>query len=73
MAGAYPALVIAALLFGAAHFPAGMLMMVFATLTGLLYGLAWMWSGRLWVPIALHFGLNMTHLLFFTYPFYQHP
>lgn len=71
--GAYPALVIAALLFGAAHFPAGMLMMVFATLTGLLYGLAWMWSGRLWVPIALHFGLNLTHLLFFTYPFYQHP
>ncbi|MEB6335845.1 CPBP family intramembrane glutamic endopeptidase [Serratia rhizosphaerae] len=71
--GAWPALVIAALLFGAAHFPSGMLMAIFATLSGLLYGLAWMWSGRLWVPIALHFGLNMTHLLFFTYPFYQHP
>ncbi|AVJ16701.1 CPBP family intramembrane metalloprotease [Serratia sp. MYb239] len=71
--GAWPALVIAALLFGAAHFPSGMLMAIFATLAGLLYGLAWMWSGRLWVPIALHFGLNMTHLLFFTYPFYQHP
>lgn len=71
--GAYPALIVASLLFGAAHFPAGMLMVAFATLTGVIYGLAWMWSGRLWLPIALHFGFNLIHLLFFTYPLYQHP
>ncbi|MFI8415442.1 CPBP family intramembrane glutamic endopeptidase [Serratia sp. NPDC078593] len=71
--GAYPALIIVSLLFGAAHFSAGMLMVAFATLAGVIYGLAWMWSGRLWVPVAFHFGLNLTHLLFFTYPMYQHP
>ncbi|KFK95104.1 MULTISPECIES: CPBP family intramembrane glutamic endopeptidase [unclassified Serratia (in: enterobacteria)] len=71
--GAYPALVITALLFGAAHFAGGMLMVIFATLAGVIYGLAWMWSRRLWVPVVFHFGLNLTHLLFFTYPVYQHP
>ncbi|VXC58964.1 CPBP family intramembrane glutamic endopeptidase [Serratia oryzae] len=71
--GAYPALIITALLFGAAHFAGGMLMVAFATLAGVIYGLAWMWSGRLWVPVLFHFGLNLTHLLFFTYPLYQHP
>lgn len=71
--GAWPALIIAAVIFGAAHLPGGMLMVVFATLAGLIYGLAWMWSGRLWVPILFHFGLNLTHVLFFTYPLYLHP
>jgi membrane protease YdiL (CAAX protease family) len=70
--GTWPALIIAALIFGAAHLAGGMLMVIFATLAGLIYGLAWMWSGRLWVPILFHFGLNLTHLLLFTYPLYQH-
>ncbi|CNG35104.1 CAAX amino terminal protease family protein [Yersinia enterocolitica] len=34
-------------------------------------GLAWLWSGRLWVAVAFHFGLNLMHLLFFTYPLYS--
>ena len=59
--------------FGAAHLAGGMLMVIFATLAGVIYGPAWMWSGRLWVPILFHFGLNLIHLLFFTYPLYQHP
>ncbi|AHG21645.1 CAAX protease [Chania multitudinisentens RB-25] len=71
--GAYPALLLTALLFGAAHFAGGLLMIIFATLAGGIYGLAWMWSGRLWVPVIFHFGFNLTHLLFFTYPLYQHP
>ncbi|TQI79528.1 hypothetical protein FHU10_0374 [Serratia fonticola] len=70
--GPYPALIITALLFGAAHLTGGMLMVAFATLAGVIYGLAWMWSGRLWVPIVFHFSLNLTHMLFFTYPLYQH-
>lgn len=65
----YIALLIAAILFGLAHFSGGTLLMIFATLAGLIYGLAWMWSGRLWVATAFHFALNLTHLLFFTYPF----
>ncbi|CDG87751.1 CPBP family intramembrane glutamic endopeptidase [Xenorhabdus bovienii] len=64
----YLALVITSLIFGAAHFAGGSLLMIFATLAGLIYGLAWMWSGRLWVAVAFHVSLNLSHLLFFTYP-----
>ncbi|WP_061800167.1 CPBP family intramembrane glutamic endopeptidase [Serratia ficaria] len=71
--GAWPALIVAAAVFGAAHLAGGLLIVAFATLAGVIYGLAWMWSGRLWVPILFHFGLNLTHLLLFTYPLYQHP
>lgn len=69
--GNYPALLLTALLFGAAHFAGGALLMVFAALAGVIYGLAWLWSGRLWVAVAFHFGLNLMHLLFFTYPLYS--
>ncbi|CNI36938.1 CPBP family intramembrane glutamic endopeptidase [Yersinia pekkanenii] len=68
--GYYPALLITALLFGVAHLAGGPLLMIFATLAGLIYGLAWLWSGRLWVAVAFHFALNLMHLLFFTYPLY---
>lgn len=69
--GDYAALAIAALMFGLAHSAGGMLMVIFAGLAGLIYGLSWMWSGRLWVATAFHFSLNLLHLLLFTYPFYQ--
>ncbi|MGE4799387.1 lysostaphin resistance A-like protein [Yersinia hibernica] len=68
--GNYPALLLTALLFGAAHIAGGPLLMVFAALAGVIYGLAWLWSGRLWVAVAFHFCLNLMHLLFFTYPMY---
>lgn len=64
----YFALIITALIFGGAHFAGGPLLVIFATLAGLIYGLAWMWSGRLWVAVGFHFTLNLVHLLFFTYP-----
>ncbi|MGD9426315.1 CPBP family intramembrane glutamic endopeptidase [Pantoea sp. NSTU24] len=70
--GGLPALAISALLFGLVHFTGGILLVVFATLAGLLYSLAWHWSGRLWLSTALHFALNLTHLLFFTYPALHH-
>lgn len=70
--GGVAALLIASLLFGLAHFPGGMLLVIFATLAGLIYGLAWHWSGRVWVATGVHFLLNLTHLLFFTYPALQH-
>lgn len=69
--GNLPALFITALIFGLAHMAGGLLMVIFAALAGLIYGLAWMWSGRLWVSTLCHFGLNLCQLLFFTYPFYQ--
>lgn len=70
--GGVAALLIASLLFGLVHFPGGALLVIFATLAGLIYGLAWHWSGRLWVATGVHFLLNLTHLLFFTYPALQH-
>ncbi|HHZ8353278.1 TPA: CPBP family intramembrane glutamic endopeptidase [Morganella morganii] len=65
----YAALLITAAVFGLAHLAGGPLLVVFAGLAGVIYGLAWMWSGRLWVATAFHFGLNLCHLLFFTWPF----
>lgn len=65
------ALIIASLLFGGLHYAGGSLLVIFATLAGLIYGLAWMLSGRLWVAVLFHVGLNLCHLLFFTYPVYQ--
>ncbi|ADN00320.1 putative membrane protein [Dickeya dadantii 3937] len=56
---------------GALHVSGGAMLMAFAALAGLLYGLAWMWSGKLWVATLFHFGLNLYHLLFFTYPMLQ--
>lgn len=66
------ALVATALLFGVAHASGGVLLMIFAGLAGLIYGLVWHWSGRLWLATACHFALNMVHLLLFTYPALMH-
>lgn len=69
--GHIPALFIASGLFGLTHFSGGYFLIIFSTLAGLIYGLAWMWSGRLWISTFFHFALNLTHLLFFTYPMYK--
>lgn len=62
------ALLIASVIFGLMHYAGGVLLIIFATLAGVIYGLAWMWSGRLWVATLFHFGFNCVHVLFFTYP-----
>ncbi|CAK9886718.1 MAG: hypothetical protein XXXJIFNMEKO3_03164 [Candidatus Erwinia impunctatus] len=69
--GCYGGLLLAALLFGLVHFQGGGLLIVFATLAGVIYGLAWLWSGSVWVSALVHFLFNMLHLLFFTYPVWQ--
>jgi membrane protease YdiL (CAAX protease family) len=66
------ALLLSAVIFGLMHTAGGALLVVFATLAGVLYGLAWLWSGRLWVSTVLHFALNLCQALFFTYPMLQH-
>jgi membrane protease YdiL (CAAX protease family) len=66
--GVWPALLITSLLFGLAHGAGGMLLVIFASLAGVIYGLAWLWSGRLWVAALCHLLLNVCHLLLFTYP-----
>ncbi|MUK62243.1 CPBP family intramembrane metalloprotease [Aliivibrio fischeri] len=59
---------VASVLFGAAHIGGGLLLVVFATLAGVGYGLAFHYSARLWVAVAFHFLFNFIHLVFFTYP-----
>lgn len=67
--GEYPALILASLIFASYHLKISLLLAVFAFFAGIVYGLVWMWSGRVWVSTLFHFGLNLTHLIFFTYPF----
>ena len=59
---------VASLLFGAAHLASGPLLVLFAALAGACYGLAFLLSGRLGVAIAIHFLFNFAHLALFTYP-----
>ena len=61
-------ILIASLLFGAAHLAGGPLLMLFAALAGACYGLAFHLSGRLSIAILLHFLFNFAHLALFTYP-----
>jgi membrane protease YdiL (CAAX protease family) len=66
--GNYAALVVAAVLFGAVHLGGGLTYAVLATIAGLFYGGAYLRSGRIEASILTHFGLNLFHWLFLTYP-----
>ncbi|CUK00208.1 CAAX amino terminal protease self-immunity [Ruegeria denitrificans] len=58
----------ASLLFGLAHAGGGPALVVFASILGAACGLGYYATGRLWVPILMHFGFNALHLALFTYP-----
>lgn len=67
--GPVAAIAISALLFGLAHLAGGYLYVLLAALAGLGYGAAYHLSGgRIEAAMLTHFGLNLTHLLLFTYP-----
>lgn len=59
---------VASTLFGLAHFAGGPLFILVAGCAGILYGLTYYWTGRLSLAIGVHFGFNLVHLVFFTYP-----
>ncbi|MTI01069.1 CPBP family intramembrane glutamic endopeptidase [Roseibium sp. RKSG952] len=63
------ALILSSILFAAFHLPGGVFFAGFAGLAGLFYGLAFWKSGRVEVAILVHFLVNLTHILFFTYPY----
>jgi uncharacterized protein len=56
-----------ALAFGSVHFASGPPMILLASLAGIAYGLAYRYGGLL-ASVLAHFGLNLFHILFFTYP-----
>ncbi|MBA8840275.1 CPBP family intramembrane glutamic endopeptidase [Ochrobactrum sp. RH2CCR150] len=66
------AITISAILFGLLHYQGGVSYVVLATVAGIFYGMAYYKSGRLISSIAVHFLLNLTHALFFTYPALMH-
>lgn len=66
--GHYWALLIAAILFGLSHYAGGARCVILATLAGIGYGWVYLATKRIEGSILSHFGLNLTHFLFLTYP-----
>ncbi|NJI86312.1 CPBP family intramembrane glutamic endopeptidase [Shewanella sp. Iso12] len=66
--GALLGITLASVLFGLAHLAGGWTLVLFAALAGVLYGLVFHLSGRLWLAALCHFCLNFCHLLLFSYP-----
>jgi membrane protease YdiL (CAAX protease family) len=62
------AIVVSGVLFGFAHAAGGPSMILMATLAGLGYAAVYARTNRIEPPILVHFGLNATHFLAFTYP-----
>ncbi len=67
-AGDLLAVLVSALLFGAAHLGGGLGYAALATVAGLGYAWVFLRSARIEAAIALHFTLNAVHFIGFTYP-----
>lgn len=61
-------IIITSCIFGLYHFSGGPYYMVLAAICGGFYGYAYEKTNRIVCAILVHFGLNLTHLIFFTYP-----
>jgi membrane protease YdiL (CAAX protease family) len=60
--------IVAALIFGAAHYAGGLWSVVLATIAGLSYGWVFWRTNRIEASILTHFLVNTAHILGFTYP-----
>lgn len=59
---------LASLIFGLVHFKGGIFYVILASIAGFFYGLAYEKTKRIACAVIVHFGLNLLHLIFFTYP-----
>jgi len=66
--GLYFALMLASILFGYRHISGGITYALLATIAGLFYGWAYLRTNRIESSICIHFLVNATHFLLFTYP-----
>ncbi|MBD2837405.1 CPBP family intramembrane metalloprotease [Pseudomonas sp. JM0905a] len=66
--GARDGVLLTAAIFGAVHLPFSPLFALVAGLAGLGYGLAFHYSGRLSMAVALHLAVNACHLMLLSYP-----
>jgi membrane protease YdiL (CAAX protease family) len=71
-AGKYLALLIASIGFGLLHYQGGITYILLSFVAGLFYGFSYLQTGSIEAPILCHFGLNLIHFLFFSYPYYAH-
>ena len=69
--GARNGVLLTAAIFGAVHLPFSPLFASVAGLAGLSYGLAFHFSGRLSLAVALHLAVNLCHLALLSYPLRQ--
>jgi membrane protease YdiL (CAAX protease family) len=61
-------LVVSSLLFGLDHYEGGLPYILLAAFAGVFYGYAYWKTNKIKSSIFVHFGLNLTHFLFFSYP-----
>lgn len=62
------AIAVSSVLFGLAHFAGGWTYVIAGVIAGIGYGLAYHLTQRIEAAMAVHFALNATHFLLFTYP-----
>ncbi len=65
------AIILAAIIFAAIHFPGGILMMILAFVAGIIYSMVYIRTGYIEAAILLHFLINLIHFLFFSYPYFS--
>ena len=64
----WTAMVVGGVIFGLVHVAGGWTYVALATLAGIGYGWIYAASGSIAASILAHTGLNLIHLLFFSYP-----
>ncbi|GAB4167410.1 MAG: CPBP family intramembrane metalloprotease [Rickettsiaceae bacterium] len=64
----YLHIIVASVVFALAHFKGGAPFMILTLIAGVFYGYVYEKTGRIFCAMLVHFGLNLTHLIFFTYP-----
>ena len=65
----YLSIVISSLVFGICHYKGGVPYVALAAICGGLYGYAYHRTNRILCAMIVHCGLNLFHLLLFTYPY----
>ena len=61
-------LIVSSLLFGLVHYEGGLPYIVLAAFAGVFYGYTYWKTNKIQSSILVHFGLNLTHFLQFSYP-----
>lgn len=61
-------IIVTSIVFGLAHFKGGMAYIILASIAGGFYGYVYEKTNRIFCAMLIHFGLNLVHLIIFTYP-----